>query len=155
MTSRNALHKTFQVLLVEDDQSDTELVTQALQDTHVRHDLHTVADGIEAVQFVRREEPHRRAPRPDLVLLDLALPRSSGHDVLQTLKSDPDLRGIPAVILSGSREERDIWQSYHLHANAYVVKPSRGEDFLVAVRRLAEFYFLHNELAPPERPLSV
>ncbi|MHB1533613.1 MAG: response regulator [Acidimicrobiales bacterium] len=128
------------ILLVEDDPGDVMITTEALEQTERLHELHTVGDGEEALHFLRREGIYRKAPRPDLVLLDLNLPRVDGREVLAQVKEDPDLRSIPVVILSTSEADEDILRSYQLHANAYVSKPVDFDSFLTTVRQIDEFF---------------
>jgi CheY-like chemotaxis protein len=123
------------VLLVEDDPGDVLLTREAFEDHKLSNSLHTVSDGVEAMAFLRSAEP-----RPDLVLLDLNLPRKNGREVLQEIKSDPELRSIPVVVLTASRAEEDILRSYELHANAYVTKPVDFDRFIEVVRQIDEFF---------------
>lgn len=129
-----------QILLVEDSEPDVELTTEALRDARVANDLHVARDGEEALAFLRGESPHDGAPRPDLVLLDLNLPRMDGREVLEAVKNDPELASIPVVVLTTSSAEADILRSYQLHANSYVTKPVRFEEFLTAIRSLEDFW---------------
>ena len=132
--------KPVRILLVEDDPGDVMITTEALEQTERLHELHTVGDGEEALHFLRRQGIYRKAPRPDLVLLDLNLPRVDGREVLAQVKEDPDLRSIPVVILSTSEADEDILRSYQLHANAYVSKPVDFDSFLTTVRQIDEFF---------------
>ena len=118
-----------EVLLVEDNPGDVRLTREALRGTHIEHELHIASDGVEALQFLGREGRFGEAARPDLILLDLNLPRLGGRDVLQTIKSDPALQTIPVVILTTSESPRDIAQSYQLRANCYVTKPVDLQTF--------------------------
>jgi CheY-like chemotaxis protein len=128
------------ILLVEDDPGDVLIMQEALEQSKLLHDLHHVADGEAALRFLRREEGND-GPRPDLILLDLNLPRVSGVEVLTTIKSDPDLASIPVVVLSTSQAEDDIVKTYALHANAYVSKPVDFDAFAKIVRQIDEFFF--------------
>jgi CheY-like chemotaxis protein len=129
-----------EVLLVEDDPGDVVLITEAFEDNKVRNSLHHVSDGVEALQFLRGEGVYAGKPTPDLVLLDLNLPRKDGREVLAEIKDDPDLRRIPVVVLTTSKAEEDILRSYDLHANAYVTKPVDFDRFIEVVRQIDEFF---------------
>ena len=128
------------VLLVEDDPGDVVLIREAFEHNKVYNRLHVVSDGVQALEFLRGEGEHAGAPRPDLVLLDLNLPRKDGREVLAEVKSDPDLRTIPIVVLTTSEAEEDIVRSYDLHANAYVTKPVDFERFIEVVRQIDDFF---------------
>ncbi len=128
------------ILLVEDNPADVRLTREALKEAKVLNRLHVVSDGVEAIEFLRLEGNHRGAPRPDLILLDLNLPRKDGREVLAEIKSDANLKSIPVVILTTSRADEDIIRSYNLHANAYVAKPVGLTEFLEAVRALEDFW---------------
>ena len=128
------------VLLVEDDPGDVVLIREAFEFNKVRNALHTVSDGVEALDFLHRRGPYAGAPRPDLVLLDLNLPRKDGREVLEEIKADRDLRTIPVVILTTSEAEEDILRSYDLHANAYVTKPVDFDRFIEVVRLIDDFF---------------
>jgi CheY-like chemotaxis protein len=132
--------KPIDVLLVEDDPGDTLMIKEAFEDNKVRNRLNCVADGVEALAFLRREGEFAEAPRPDLILLDLNLPRKDGREVLEEIKADPELRTIPVVVLTTSEAEEDILRSYSLHANAYVTKPVDFERFIAVVRQIDEFF---------------
>ncbi|HEX9520344.1 MAG TPA: response regulator [Streptosporangiaceae bacterium] len=129
-----------QILLVEDDPGDVLITREAFADNKVRNHLSVVSDGEAAMAFLRREGEFASAPRPDLILLDLNLPRKAGHEVLAEVKSDADLQRIPVVILTTSDAEEDILRSYDLHANAYVTKPVDFDRFLGVVRQIDEFF---------------
>jgi CheY-like chemotaxis protein len=131
---------TIELLIVEDDPGDVVLTREALADTSVPHNLSVVSDGEAAVAYLRRQGDYTGAPRPDLVLLDLNLPRLDGWGVLAQVKSDPRLRSIPIVVLSTSAAHEDVARSYDLHANAYVTKPVDLEAFTDVVRRVDEFF---------------
>jgi CheY-like chemotaxis protein len=128
------------VLLVEDDPGDVLLIREAFEYNKVHNTLHVVSDGVEALDFLQRRNGHADAPRPDLVLLDLNLPRKDGREVLEEVKADPDLRTIPIVVLTTSEAEEDILRSYHLHANAYVTKPVDFDRFIEVVRLIDDFF---------------
>jgi len=129
-----------QILLVEDDPGDVLITREAFAENKVRNELNVVSDGETALSFLRREGEHADAPRPDLILLDLNLPRKSGHEVLAEIKSDVSLQRIPVVVLTTSDAEEDILRSYNLHANAYVTKPVDFTRFLTVVRQIDEFF---------------
>lgn len=128
------------VLLVEDDPGDVLITREAFAENKVRNELSVVSDGVNALAFLRREGSYADAPRPDLILLDLNLPRMAGHEVLEQIKSDADLQRIPVVVLTTSDAEEDVLRSYDLHANAYVTKPVDFERFLGVVRQIDEFF---------------
>jgi len=128
------------ILLVEDDPGDVLMTREAFADYKVRNELHVVDDGVDAMAFLRQEGQYADRPRPDLVLLDLNLPRMDGREVLEAIKSDAELASIPVVVLTTSEAEDDILQSYSLHANAYVTKPVDFERFIEVVRRIDDFF---------------
>jgi len=128
------------VLLVEDDPGDVVLIKEAFEFNKVHNALHIVSDGVEALDFLYRRNGHEDARRPDLVLLDLNLPRKDGREVLEEVKADKDLRTIPIVVLTTSEAEEDILRSYDLHANAYVTKPVDFERFIEVVRLIDDFF---------------
>ncbi len=129
-----------QILLVEDNPGDVRLTAETLRAGKVANELHVAKDGEVAMAFLRREEPHADAPRPDLVILDLNLPRKDGIEVLTEIKQDDSLHVIPIVILTTSAAERDVLQSYELKANAYVTKPIGVHDFIAAVTSIEDFW---------------
>ncbi len=128
------------VLLVEDDPGDVLMIREAFDENKVRNELHVCSDGEDALTFLRQEGPHEAAPRPDLVLLDLNLPRRDGREVLAEIKADDRLRTIPVVVLTTSEAEEDVLRSYALHANAYVTKPVDFDRFIDVVRQIDEFF---------------
>jgi CheY-like chemotaxis protein len=128
------------VLLVEDDPGDTLMIREAFADNKVSNRLTALTDGVEAMRYLRREGSHAEAARPDLILLDLNLPRKDGREVLAEIKGDPDLSTIPVVVLTTSQAEEDVLRSYQLHANAYVTKPVDFERFIEVVRQIDEFF---------------
>jgi len=128
------------VLLVEDDPGDILMTREAFQHHKIQNKLHVVTDGEQALQFLHQTGEYTSAPRPGLILLDLNLPRRSGHEVLAELKEDPQLRVIPVVILTTSQAEEDILRSYSLHANAYVSKPVDFERFMDVIRQIDNFF---------------
>ena len=126
--------RVVEILLVEDNQADVVLTREALEHSKLANQLHVVEDGVEALAFLRREGDYGAVPRPDLVLLDLNLPRKDGREVLAEIKADPDLRRIPVVILTTSSAEEDILKTYDLHANCYITKPVDLDQFLKVVQ---------------------
>jgi CheY-like chemotaxis protein len=138
-----------QVLMVEDNPGDVELTRECLAEGKVRVDLHVAADGLDALAFLRRETPHQNAPRPDLILLDLNLPKMNGREVLETIKADDGLKQIPVVVLTSSAAEEDIARTYRLHANCYVQKPVDLERFMSIITAIDEFWF--NVVSLPTR----
>jgi CheY-like chemotaxis protein len=128
------------ILLVEDSPADVDLTREALDDAKVHNRLHVVADGVEALAFLRRQDQYATAPRPGLILLDLNLPKKDGREVLAEIKDDPELRRIPVVILTTSAAERDILRSYDLHANCYITKPVDLDQFVAVVRAIESFW---------------
>jgi CheY-like chemotaxis protein len=137
-----------QVLLVEDDPGDVLMTREAFEDEKVRNELHVVDNGVDALAFLRREGDYADAPTPDLVLLDLNLPRMDGREVLAEVKADPELRRIPVVVLTTSEAEEDIDRSYALHANAYVTKPVDFDRFTAVVRQIDDFFVSVVKLPP-------
>jgi len=138
-----------QVLLVEDNVGDVRLTREALREAKVRNNLHVVPDGVEAMAFLRREGQYADVPRPDLVLLDLNLPKKGGLEVLEEIKTDSALQHIPVVILTTSQAEQDIVQSYRRRANAYVTKPVDLEQFLKVVGSIEQFWLEIVKLSRP------
>ncbi|MER7999978.1 response regulator [Streptomyces sp. NPDC095613] len=136
----NQSARPIEVLLVEDDAGDELMTREAFEDNKIRNTLHVVRDGEEALDFLYRRGAHPEAPRPDLVLLDLNLPKYDGRQVLEQIKTDPELAAIPVVVLTTSSAEEDILRSYRLHANAYVTKPVDLDQFIAAVRQIDEFF---------------
>ena len=132
--------REIEVLLVEDDPGDVLMTREAFQDYKVHNQLHVVNDGEQAMAFLRQEGEYAGRPRPDLVLLDLNLPRMDGRQVLHAIKSDPELSSIPVVVLTTSEAEDDVLRSYSLHANAYVTKPVDFERFIDVVRQIDNFF---------------
>ena len=137
-----------EILLVEDNPGDVELTREALRDGKIHTNLSVVNDGVEALAFLRREGAHAGAPRPDLILLDLNLPKKDGRAVLGDIKQDPALRHIPVVVLTSSQAEQDIVRAYDLHANCYVTKPVDLDQFITIVRSIEQFWFTIVKLPP-------
>jgi CheY-like chemotaxis protein len=140
MTQPFEAEREIQVLLVEDDPGDVLMTREAFEDYKVHNQLHVVNDGEQAMAFLRQEGEYAALPRPDLVLLDLNLPRMDGRQVLDAIKSDPELSSIPVVVLTTSEAEDDVLRSYSLHANAYVTKPVDFERFIDVVRQIDDFF---------------
>jgi chemotaxis family two-component system response regulator Rcp1 len=140
--------KTVDILLVEDNLGDVRLTQEALKEGKVLNTLYIVKDGVEALDFLRRQGEYRQAVRPDIILLDLNLPRMDGRELLAQIKADPDLRRIPVVILTTSKDEADILYSYDLHANCYITKPVDLEQFFKVVILVEEFWFMVVKLPP-------
>jgi len=129
-----------EILLVEDSPGDVRLTREALRDAKVQNTLHVVSDGMEAASFLWRQGKHVNAPRPDLILLDLNLPKKGGREILEEIKLDPSLKSIPVVILTTSAAEQDILRSYQLHANCYITKPVDLDQFLRVVKTIDNFW---------------
>ena len=140
--------RPIEILMVEDNPGDVRLTVEALKEAKVRNNLHTVEDGVEALAFLRREGGYAEVPRPDLVLLDLNLPKMNGREVLAEIKEDPELRRIPVVILTISQAEQDIVKSYNLHANCYITKPVDLDQFLEVVKSIENFWLTIVKLPP-------
>ena len=138
-----------EILLVEDNPGDVRLTQEAVREAKIRNTLNVVNDGEQAIAYVRRRGEYADRPRPDLILLDLNLPRKDGREVLQDLKSDPDLHRIPVVVLTSSEAEQDILRTYDLYANAYVSKPVDLEQFMHVVSSIQDFW-LNIVKLPPE-----
>ena len=130
----------FEILLVEDSPGDVRLTREALKDAKMHINLHVASDGIEAMDFLRREGEFADVPRPDLILLDLNLPRKDGRQVLEEIKENPELMTIPVVILTTSASEEDVLRSYRLHANCYISKPVDLDGFLKVIKSIDNFW---------------
>jgi chemotaxis family two-component system response regulator Rcp1 len=141
--------RPIEILLVEDNPGDVRLTQEALREGKLSNNLQVARDGVEALQFLRREDPHTDAVRPDLILLDLNLPKKDGREVLAEIKQDPELRRIPVVILTTSQAEQDIIQSYDLYANCYIAKPVDLDSFIRVVKSIDSFWLTVVQL-PPE-----
>jgi len=128
------------ILLVEDSPGDVRLTEEVLRDAKIANDLFVVGDGEAAMRFLRQEDDHTNAPRPDLVLLDLNLPRKDGREVLAEMADDDDLRSLPVIVLTTSAAEQDILRSYELSANAYITKPIDLNEFITVVRSIESFW---------------
>jgi len=132
--------KPIEILLVEDTTDEAELTMETLQDGRIRNRVHWVQDGEEAMAFLRRQGRYAAAPRPDLILLDLHMPRKDGFEVLAEIKQHPEWRRIPVVVMTSSSKDDDILHAYNLHANCYVTKPLDIDKFMEAVRSIEEFW---------------
>ena len=133
--------RSVEILLVEDNPGDVRLTQEALADARVVNTLHVVNDGEAAIKFLRGEPPNEDAVRPDLMLLDLNLPRMDGRQVLEDVKADPALRLIPIVVLTTSEAEQDVLRSYELHANCYIRKPVDFDQFIEVIKSIEGFWF--------------
>jgi CheY-like chemotaxis protein len=129
-----------ELLLIEDSEPDVRLTMEALREAKVKNRLWVVEDGVEAMEFLHRENRHANAPRPDLILLDLNLPRKDGREVLREIKADDSLRRIPVVVLTTSRSEEDVMRAYNLHANCYITKPVDFNRFMDVVKSIENFW---------------
>lgn len=140
--------ESIEILLVEDSPGDIRLTQEALKDSKLMNNLSVVRDGVEAMAFLRREGAYSNAPRPDIILLDLNLPRKDGREVLQEIKNDELLKRIPVVILTTSDNEMDILATYNLHANCYITKPVDFSQFMTVVKSMETFWFSIVKLPP-------
>jgi len=138
------------ILLVEDNPGDVRLTKEALKDAKVLNDIYVARDGVEAMEFMHREGSFANVPIPDLILLDLNLPRKDGREVLAEIKKDPKLKHIPIVVLTTSKADEDIIKTYNLHANAYITKPVDINRFVEIMHALEEFWFTIVKLPPKE-----
>ena len=145
MVERNG---PIEILLVEDNPGDVRLTKEALREGKVYSNLHTVKDGVEAMEYLRREGKYKDVPRPDIILLDLNLPRKDGREVLEEIKSDDEFKRIPVVVLTTSKAEEDVLRTYNLHANCYVTKPVDLEKFMVVVKTIDSFWLTVVTLPP-------
>ena len=135
-----SMGRPIEILLVEDNPGDVRLTMEALRQDKMRNNLHVVMDGVEALAWLRREDSYADAPRPDIILLDLNLPKKDGREVLEEIKTDPDLKRIPVVILTTSAAEEDILRAYEFNANCYITKPVDLEQFIKVVKAIEEFW---------------
>ena len=148
MSSLTRTWRPVEILLVEDNPGDVRLTQEALKESKIINHLSVVMDGMEAVEYLRREGRFAQAVRPDLILLDLNLPRKNGWEVLAELKEDRDLRRIPVVVLTISQDEEDVFKAYNLHANCYVTKPLDLNRFLKVVQSIEDFWLTIVKLPP-------
>jgi chemotaxis family two-component system response regulator Rcp1 len=142
------ISKNIEILLVEDNPADIRLAREAFKDAKVHNVLYTVTDGVEAMAFLRRQGKYADVERPDLILLDLNLPKKDGREVLAEIKTDERLKLIPVVILTVSKDEEDILKTYNLHANCYITKPIDFEQFMKVVKGIEEFWLTIVKLPP-------
>ena len=142
-----------EILLVEDNPGDIRLTLEALKDIKILNRVSVVKDGVEALAFLRRQGEHRSAVKPDLILLDLNLPKKDGREVLEEVKRDPELRRIPVVVLTTSEAEQDIFKAYDLHANSYITKPVDLEQFIKVVKLIEDFWLTIVKLPSDEKTL--
>jgi two-component system, chemotaxis family, response regulator Rcp1 len=149
MTHPSSVGAPIEILLIEDNPADVRLTREALKDASVWNQVHVAPDGVEALAFLRREGKYVHMPRPDLILLDLNLPKKDGRAVLEAIKEDDALKHIPVVVLTTSQAEQDILASYRLRANAFVTKPVDLEQFLKAVRSIEQFWLEVVKLSHP------
>ena len=149
-TMSPSMGRPIEILLVEDSPSDTDLTVEALAAAKIRNRLSIVEDGVQAMEFLRRQGSYAQAPRPDLILLDLNLPRKDGRQVLEEVRSDGNLTSIPVVVLTASQAEKDILKAYALHANCYITKPVDFQQFLEVVKAIEDFWLTVVKL-PPEK----
>lgn len=145
-----ASEQAIEILIVEDNEADVFLTSTALRDARVANHISAVSDGESALAFLRREGQYADAPRPDVVFLDLGLPRVDGYEVLAMMKADPELRSIPVVVVSGSHAESDLARAYDHQVAAYIVKPASHDEYFTAIRTMKEFWF-HIVTYPPKR----
>lgn len=137
---QNSSGRQVEILMVEDNPGDVRITREAMRSSKVRNNLHVAEDGVEALDFLYRRGRFAGAVRPDLILLDLNLPKKDGHEVLAEIKQDPELRRIPVAILTSSEAEEDILRSYDLHANCFVTKPINFDRFIEVVKSIEEFW---------------
>lgn len=135
------LDRSIEILLVEDNPGDARLAQEAIREAQLRNNLNWVEDAIEAMTFLRKEGKHREAPRPDLILLDLNLPRKDGRELLAEIKKDDALKRIPVIVLTTSEAEEDISRSYRLKANCYITKPPQLHQYVHVIKSIEEFWF--------------
>jgi CheY-like chemotaxis protein len=140
--------RPIEILLVEDNPGDVRLTREALKDAKVANTLHVVEDGVSAIEFLQRNPPFAEVPRPDLILLDLNLPRKNGREVLAEIKSDERYKAIPVVILTTSQAEEDVLRAYNLHANCYITKPVDFTQFTTIVKTIEDFWLTIVTLPP-------
>ena len=146
--SNVASARPIEILLVEDNPGDVRLLMETFREGKIRNRISLVEDGVEALAFLRKEGEHGSAPRPDLILLDLSLPRKNGQEVLAEVKQDADLKRIPVVVITSSQAEKDILQAYNNHVNCYLTKPVDLEQFMGVVRSVEEFWLSVVKLPP-------
>lgn len=155
MKDENGNTRPIEILLVEDNPGDVRLTQEALKEGKVWNNLHVAVDGVDALEFLEKKGQHENAPKPDLILLDLNLPRKDGRELLADIKENPELRRIPVVILTTSRDEADVIKTYDLHANCYVTKPVDLEQFITVVRSVEDFWLTVVKLPPNGKGLKI
>ncbi|MFQ5901141.1 MAG: response regulator [Thermodesulfobacteriota bacterium] len=148
MYSGNLVGNPIEILLIEDNPADIRLTQEAFKDGKIQNNMTVAADGVEALAILHQEGKYADTPRPDIILLDLNLPKKDGLEVLKEIKTDEDLRPIPVVVLTTSKSEEDILKSYNLNANCYITKPVQLEDFLDVARSIEEFWLTIVKLPP-------
>lgn len=148
LTSNPEQPRRVEILLVEDSPADIALTREALQESKLINNLHVVTDGVDAISFLKKTGDFVNTPRPDLILLDLNLPKKNGREVLAEIKADAALSTIPIVIMTVSQDERDIVESYRLHANCYIKKPVKFDEFIKIVQSIESFWFSIVTLPP-------
>ena len=148
---KNDKGRPVEILLVEDNPADVLLMEEALQEGKMSNNLYAVGNGDEAMDYLKKRGKYKDASRPDLIMLDLNLPKKDGREVLAEVKTDPELMNIPIVIITTSRSEEDIDMTYTLHANAYVTKPLSVRQFFEVVQKIEDFWFTIVKLPPRER----
>jgi chemotaxis family two-component system response regulator Rcp1 len=151
MAERERTAPPVEILLVEDNPGDVRLTQEALKEGKVYNNLHWAKDGVEALEFLKRQGKHANAPRPDIILLDLNLPKKDGREVLAQIKKDGALKQIPVVVLTTSEAEEDVLKSYELHANCYVTKPVDLEKFIHVVQSIDRFWLTVVTLPPSDK----
>ena len=151
MTGQRTL-RPIEILMVEDNPGDVRLTREALKEGKIWNEIQVVSDGVAALEFLRRKPPYETAPRPDLVLLDLNLPKKDGREVLSSMKADPLLKAIPVVILTTSQAEEDVIRAYNLNCNCYVTKPVDFEQFTRIVQAIEQFWLTIVTLPPHPEP---
>ncbi len=141
-------HEPIEILLVEDNDDDTFFILQVFKKAKVKNNISVAADGVEAMAYLRKEGEYMNSPRPDIILLDLNLPKKDGHEVLTEIKEDPELRTIPVIILTSSKADEDVIKTYNHHANCFISKPVKMEDFENVMRTMENFWFLIVKMMP-------
>jgi CheY-like chemotaxis protein len=144
-------HQHVEILVIEDNPADVRLIEEALKEGKFDNHLHVAEDGVEALQYLRREGPYVNAGKPDLILLDLNLPKMDGREVLARIKSDESLKNIPVVVLTTSKAEDDIMKTYNLHANCFITKPVGIDQFIKVVREIEDFWLSIVKLPPNQK----
>lgn len=144
--------RKIEILLVEDNPADVMLTEEAFEEARIANRLHVARDGVDALEFLHRQGRHESAPTPDVILLDVNMPRMNGLELLAVLKADPELRRIPIIMLTTSRAEQDVWRSYDLHVNAYIPKPVSVGEFFEVVRTFETFWLAIVALPPHAAP---